>query len=123
MLATAQAWDQAMVTNDAEAIGAFMTDDWTIVGPDGGQSDKAEFLEAVRSRELSHSIMETLEPTVRVFDDTAVLVSRGLSAGRYRGTAFRFVERVTCVFVKRDGRWRCVHTHLSEISGPQVRPT
>jgi ketosteroid isomerase-like protein len=118
VIAVAEAWDGAMVTNDAHAIGAFMADEWTIVGPDGGVSDKEEFLEALRSRELSHSVMETHEPVVRIYGDTAVMVSRGLSAGRYRGTAFRFVERVTCVFVKRDGHWRCVHTHLSEIARP-----
>ena len=30
-----RAWDEAMVANDAAAIGRFMADDWIIVGPDG----------------------------------------------------------------------------------------
>ncbi|MCU0647840.1 MAG: nuclear transport factor 2 family protein [Gemmatimonadaceae bacterium] len=35
LLATIDAWDRAMVANDAEAIGRYMAEDWAIVGPDG----------------------------------------------------------------------------------------
>ena len=116
IVALGEAWDRAMVANDADAIGVFMADDWTIVGSDGGVSDREEFLDAVRSRDLSHSVMETHEPAVRIYGDVAVMLARGVSAGRYRGVSFHFVERVTCVFVRREGRWLCVHTHLSEIA-------
>ena len=37
-------WDRAMVENDVEAIGRYMADDWTIIGPDGSVGDKATFL-------------------------------------------------------------------------------
>ena len=52
-------WDRAMVTNDPEAIGAYMADDWTIIGPDGSVGDKATFLELVRSGKLTHDVMES----------------------------------------------------------------
>jgi hypothetical protein len=35
LIAVAQEWDRAMVENDPEAIGRYMADDWTIIGPDG----------------------------------------------------------------------------------------
>ena len=47
LIDAAQDWDRAMVTNDPEAIGAYMADDWTIVGPDGSVGDKATFLDLV----------------------------------------------------------------------------
>ena len=28
-------WDEAMVTNDADEIAKFMSDDWKIIGSDG----------------------------------------------------------------------------------------
>jgi ketosteroid isomerase-like protein len=49
LIATAHEWDRAMVENDAQAIGAYLADDWAIVGPDGRVGDKATFLALVAS--------------------------------------------------------------------------
>jgi ketosteroid isomerase-like protein len=110
------AWDRAMIENDAEEIGRYMADDWTIIGSDGSVGDKTTFLEVVRSGALTHDAMTTEDPRVRVYGDTAVVVARGVSGGRYQGQPFREEERVTCVFVRQDGHWRCVLTHLSRIA-------
>jgi ketosteroid isomerase-like protein len=104
-----------MVENDADAIGQFMADDWTIIGSDGSVGDKANFLALVKSGILSHDVMESHDVKVRVYGDTAVMTSRGISGGRYQGQTFHEVERTTCVFVRQGGRWRCVLTHLSRI--------
>ncbi|HEX7337247.1 MAG TPA: nuclear transport factor 2 family protein [Gemmatimonadales bacterium] len=115
LIALAHEWDRAMVANDADAIGQFMADDWTIIGSDGRVGDKATFLELVRSAALSHDVMETHDLSVRVYGDTAVTLGRGISGGKYQGQRFREVERVSCVFVRTGGRWRCVLTHLSRL--------
>jgi ketosteroid isomerase-like protein len=60
--------------------------------------------------------METHDPSIRVYGDAAVVIARGVSGGRYRGEPFHLIERVSCVFVREQGRWRCVLTHLSEIA-------
>lgn len=110
------AWDRAMVTNDPDAIGAFMADEWMIVGPDGKVADKARFLDVVRSGDLTHDVMETHDPRIRLYGDTAVVIARGVSGGLYRGAPFHTLERVSCVFVRRKGRWLCVHTHLASLT-------
>jgi len=116
LIATAHEWDRAMAQNDAQAIGAYMTDDWAIVGPDGKVGDKATFLALVASGALSHDVMESHDLDVRVYGDAAVVVARGVSGGQYRGQKFREVERSSCVFVRRDGQWKCVLTHLSRLA-------
>ncbi len=115
LITLAREWDEAMVSNDADAIGQFMSDDWAIVGSDGQVGDKATFLELVRSGALSHDVMETHDLSVRVYGDTAVTLARGVSGGKYQGQPFREVERVSCVFVRQKGQWRCVLTHLSRL--------
>lgn len=77
LLGLAHGWDRAMVENDAEAIGRYMADDWTIIGSDGSMSDKATFLGLVKSGTLSHDVMESEDLNVRVYGDTAVVTSRG----------------------------------------------
>ena len=116
VLAFAKEWDQAMVTNDADAIGRYMADDWLIIGADGGVSDKPTFLGLVKSGALSHDVMESAEMNVRVYRDTAVIVCRGVSGGTYQGHRFREVERVSCVFIRAVGGWQCILTHLSSLA-------
>ena len=116
LIGVAHAWDRAMVANDPEAIGAYMADDWTIIGPDGSVGDKATFLELVRSGKLTHDVMESHDLKVRIYGDTAVVTARGVSGGQYQGESFYLVERASCVFVRQQGRWRCVLTHLSQIA-------
>ena len=110
-------WDLAMVGNDAEAIGRYMADDWTIVGPDGSMSDKATFLGLVQSGALTHDVMESEDFRIRNYGSAAVVLARGVSGGRYDGQAFREVEQSSNVFVKQQGQWKCVLTHLSRL-GP-----
>ncbi|MGH7724742.1 MAG: nuclear transport factor 2 family protein [Candidatus Eiseniibacteriota bacterium] len=109
-------WDAAMVRNHADEIGRYMADDWQIIGSDGMVGDKAGFLALVESGALTHDVMESNDLRVRVYGDTAVTTSHGVSAGMYRGQPFRELERVSCVFVRQQGQWRCVLTHLSRIS-------
>jgi ketosteroid isomerase-like protein len=118
VIAVANEWDRAMVGNNADAIGRYMADDWTIIGSDGRVGDKATFLGLVQSGVLSHDVMESTDMIVRVYGDTAVVTARGVSGGKYQGHPFREVERTSCVFVRQDGQWRCVLTHLSRIAPP-----
>ncbi len=116
LIALATEWDRSMVENDADAIGRYMADDWTIVGSDGSLGNKATFLGLVKSGVLTHNVMTFEDMRVRVYGDTALTISRGVSGGTYQGRPFREVERVSCVFVRQEGRWRCVLTHLSRLS-------
>jgi ketosteroid isomerase-like protein len=120
LIALSNEWDRAMVANDAAAIGRFMADDWVIIGSDGSVGDKATFLGLIRSGMLSHDVMESAEMEVRVYGSTGVVISRGISGGRYQGRPFREIERVSCVFVRESGRWQCVLTHLSRLVPPEA---
>lgn len=118
LLDVIDAWDRAMVTNDADAIGNYMAEDWTIVGPDGSINGKRRFLDMVRSGTLTHDVMESHDVDARVYGDAAVVIARGTSGGVYDGQPFYLVERVSSVFIRQDGQWRCVLTHLSRLDQP-----
>lgn len=115
LLGVIDAWDRAMVDNNADAIGRYMADDWAIVGPDGSVNGKEHFLQLVRSGELTHDVMESLELDVRVYGEGAVVLARGISGGVYAGQPFYVIERASSVFIRQNGSWRCVLTHLSRL--------
>lgn len=110
-------WDRAMVANDADEIARYVTDDWVLIGTDGNVGSRDDFLDLVRSGELSHDVMDSSDFRIRVYGDAALLVARGVSGGKFRGETFHLVERVSCMFVRQNGQWRCASTHLSEIAG------
>jgi ketosteroid isomerase-like protein len=116
VLDVVHAWDRAMVENDAGAIGRYMSDDWTIIGPDGSVGGRERFLGLIEAGTLSHDVMESHDLTVRIYGDTAVVTGRGVSGGLYEGQAFHLVERTSCVFVRQPDGWKCVLTHLSLIA-------
>ena len=86
LIAVAHDWDRAMVGNDAEAIGRFMADDWVIIGPDGRVGDKTTFLGLVKSGALTHDEMTSEDFHIRVYGDTAVISTRGVSGGNTKGS-------------------------------------
>ncbi|GAA4117104.1 nuclear transport factor 2 family protein [Aminobacter aganoensis] len=109
----ALAWAEAIVSNDAAAIGAFMADEWVIVGPDGATS-RADFLALVASGDLAHDAMHGIgDARVETYGATALYTARMLNSGHFRGQAFTADEWTTDVFVRRGTRWHCVLSHVT----------
>jgi ketosteroid isomerase-like protein len=104
----------AVLNNDVDAIGKFLTDDWAIVDADGGVIDKARFLSVIKSGTLVHEEMELDDLTVRAHGDGAVVTTITSTKGKFAGQEFRTQERATDFFVKRDGRWQCVFSQLTK---------
>jgi uncharacterized protein (TIGR02246 family) len=116
LVALADAWSEAIVSDDADRIGAFMADDWVIVSW-SGVTTREDFLSYVRSGVLGHSRMEGVgERRVRVYGDTAVLSVRVVSTAQYGGEDIDADEWTTDVFVRRDGAWRCALTHITPVA-------
>jgi ketosteroid isomerase-like protein len=116
--AVSAAWDQAIVSNDADAIGRFMAEDWVIVS-ETGATKKEDFLAVVASGDLTHETFKGEIISVRQFGDAAVLTGRVRNNGEYRGRPFSSDEWTTDVFVKRNGTWLCVHSHITTVKEAQ----
>lgn len=113
LIGLAKDWAASIVANDPVRIASFMADEWVIVS-ESGVASKEQFLSLVESGELTHSAMELVtRPRVRVYNDTAVLTGRVTNTAHYQGTRHDADEWTTDVFVKRDGRWLCVLSHIT----------
>ena len=108
---------KTIVSNDLERLGRLVTDDWIIIDPNGEIVDRARFFEVIKSGALTHDMMESEDLRVRVYGDSAVVTAITRTKGKFMGQEFSTQERATDVFVKRDGRWRCVLTHLTRFAG------
>ena len=108
----------AIAKNDLEAIERFVTDDWIIINGDGGIIDKERFLGVIKSGTLTHEMMESDNTRVRVYGDGAVVTALTRTKGKFAGQEFSTHERATDFFVKLNGQWRCVLTHLTRFTKP-----
>ena len=109
-------FSQAIVKNDAGAVGQFLADDWIIIDPDGCIIDKARFLGVIESGALTHEMMESDDTKVRVYESTAIVTALTTTKGRFGGQGFTTQERATDVFVKQNGRWLCVLSQLTKFT-------
>ncbi len=50
---------------------------------------------------------------VRVYGDTAVLTARVTNSAHHGGHRYDADEWTTDVFIRREGRWRCVLSHIT----------
>src|SRR5256712_13240445 len=103
---------EAMIRNDADAIGRLLSDDWIIIDPDGGIIDKSRFLAVIRSGALEHEAMDSEDIRVRTYPNTATVTAVTHTRTKYLGKEFTTHERATDVLVKKNGDWQCVLTHL-----------
>ena len=103
----------AIARNDLKGMERFVTDDWIIVGADGGIIDRERFFEVIESGMLTHELMECDDMRVRAYGDCAVVTALTRSKGKFMGQEFTTHERSTDVFVRREGEWRCVLTQLT----------
>ena len=110
----AEAWAAAIVANDADAIGRFMTDDWVMVSQDG-ISRREQFLGLVASGALTHSAMDMVPGTdrIRLMGGWALFTARVTNVARFEGRDYPADEWTTDVFVRTAGGWKCAHTQIT----------
>jgi ketosteroid isomerase-like protein len=115
LLKLEKAFAEAIVKNDLEGIARLVTDDWIIVDPNGEIVDRKRFFEVIKSGALTHDMMESEDLRVRVYGNSAAVTAITRTKGKFMGQEFNTQERATDVFVKREGRWQCVLTHLTKL--------
>jgi ketosteroid isomerase-like protein len=109
-------FSEAIVKNDAGAVGRILADDWIIIDPDGSMIDRARFLDVIKSGALTHEMMESDDTRVRIYGNTAIVTALTTTKGKFSRQSFTTQERATDVLVKLNGRWQCVLSHLTRFA-------
>ena len=104
---------EALKQRDAETLARIQADEYIYTVGEGRFGNKTEAL-----AELSELDLESISSDVvalRVYGDTAVMSLRGTMKGLFKGRDMTGDYLETAVWVKRNGRWQVVTTHLSPI--------
>lgn len=114
-----QEWADAVMRRDIKKIDRIQADEYVFTGPHGQIWTKSQALDTIKAGGLEIDSFESSDIKVQVYGDTAVVTLRVVWNGRFRGTDISEPQRMTDVFVKRDGRWQCVASQSTRIVPPQ----
>jgi ketosteroid isomerase-like protein len=108
---------RAWVAGDRRAIERIIAPEWTVTGPDGQISTRAEVLRDVFETRTHRITSLTVDDVrVSVFGDAAVVTGRTRGRGQSGNTPYDVEIRFTDMFVRRQGRWQAVASHASLVT-------
>ena len=112
-----RAWLDAYEQHDVKAMEAIVADDFTITFPNGGIQTKPQIIASLKSpRPADGRSMKfrTEEVQSRGYGDVVILVGIVVTEYQRDGkTVSESRQRYTDTYVKRNGRWQVVASHLS----------
>lgn len=104
---------EALLQGDVTALNDIYSDDYTLVTATGVPRTKADQLAEIRSSQIRYASIQVVERVVRTYGDTAVVVSRDVSAitrgSQQVGGDFRF----TRVYKQFGPKIRLIASHAS----------
>lgn len=107
------AWARAYLDRDVATMDRLEAEEWICTTADGELFTKAEDIADVKSGAFQATVFKMEDVKVRVYGDMAVATALQTEEATYKGKEANKVLRCTDTWVRRDGRWQCVATHLS----------
>jgi ketosteroid isomerase-like protein len=107
----------AWLQQDRPAIERLLAPDWSVTGPTGVTSTRAQVLGDAFERRVHRLLSGTVtDVSVRLVGrDAAVVTGHTQATGTYSGERYAADIRFTDVFERHDGDWRAVRSHASSI--------
>ena len=119
-----RAWLDAYEQHDAKAMDAIVADDFIITFPEGGKQTKAQIIEMIKKPRPpgSSSKFRTEGTEARVFGEPVVLTGRVISESQRDGKSRTNEMLYTDTYVRRNGVWQVVASHLGAVPEPKPKP-
>ncbi len=109
-------WNQMQLNHDATAMEKMLDDDFVLTDYDGGLLDKKQFLDSIKdmSIKLTQEMSEGMK--LHQHGNTVVITGATREKGTQNGKPFAHNGRFTDTWIRKDGKWLCIASHLGVIS-------
>jgi ketosteroid isomerase-like protein len=108
-------WKQAVIDRDRAALDQFYASEYISTDSEGLVWTKRQDIEIDTAGASRLTAFRFEDLRVQVYGDVGVVTGRLFTEGFVAGAPSQNLLRFTDVFVKRDGRWRCVATHTTAV--------
>ena len=109
-------WAQAYLVRDLKTLGRIEAEEWICTAADGTVLSKKDDIGDVASGAFVATVFDMADLKVQVYGDTAVVTGRQTEKATYKGKDASAVHRITDVWIRRDGRWQAIASHLSKLA-------
>ena len=110
-------WIDALKRNDVDFVDSVLAPEFVSTFADGTRGDRAHELQEVKAFNQQVDKWTVDEFTVRVFNETAVVWFTQRMTGPVQGKPTEIVTRYMDVFVNRDGKWLCIGSQSTKVTG------
>ena len=112
-----QKWVEALQNNDVKFVDSVLAPEFIATYGDGSRGDRKHELQLVADFNSQVDKWTVDEFEVKVYRDTAVVWFTQRMVGPIQGKPAEIVTRYMDVFVMRDGRWLCVGSQSTRVTG------
>jgi len=116
IIALENLWNQMQLQHDAGAMEKILDSDFVLTDYDGAVLSKAQFLAAIRdtSDQLTVEVSEDMK--LHRHGDTVIVTGATHEKGTNKGKHYEHRGRFTDTWIRKNGEWLCVASHLGLIS-------
>jgi ketosteroid isomerase-like protein len=116
-------WETAIGKKDATTIQGMMADDFVGVSSKGKRTGKALVLSQVKKDTDTYTSTRNSNVKVSVMgSNVAIAIGDAVEKGKGKdGQSFDRTYRWTDTWMERNGKWQCVGSHVSQISGSRSK--
>ena len=112
-------WLDAYEQHNVEAMDRIVAEDFAITFPEGKIQTKPQIMAMIkrpRREGAPPTRFHTEDVQSRTYGDTVVLMGKVVEETQKEGKTVREESRYTDTYVKREGRWQVVASHLSKVA-------
>ena len=110
-------WVAALQRNDVAFVETVLAPEFISTYGDGTRGDRKRELQLVKDFNQQVDSWTVDEFIVKVFGETAVVLFTQRMVGPVQGKPTEIVTRYQDVFVYRDGKWLCVASQSTKVTG------
>jgi ketosteroid isomerase-like protein len=116
IIALENLWNQMQLKRDADAMGTILDADFVLTDYDGAVLSKSQFLASLRDPADQLTVEVSEDMKLHRHGDTVIVTGATHEKGTNRGKRYEHRGRFTDTWIKKNGQWSCVASHLGLLS-------
>jgi Domain of unknown function (DUF4440) len=121
LIALENAWNQAQIHRDGDALNKLVVDTFVYTDWDGTLMTKAQFIADSKDPSVQTTSVSNDAVDVYFYPGVAVVTGAYHAKGINKGKPFDHYGRFTDTWILSGGQWQCVASHTNLIKKPTSR--
>jgi len=118
IIALENAWNQAQIHRDGEALNRLVSDTFVYTDWDGTLLNKAQFIADSKDLSVTTTLVANDGVEVYFYPGVAVVTGAYHAKGTSKGKPFDNYGRFTDTWISLNGQWQCVASHTNHTKKP-----